>query len=78
VPVNTEVGKEDFTAPQSNDQEGIMGVHGVSDRANPSEVNMNEEHARCDGTRADERRSSGCSLLQNKQCDNVYCPNADV
>ena len=54
VPVNTEVGKEDFTAPQSNDQEGIMGVHGVSDRANPSEVNMNEEHARCDGTRADE------------------------
>jgi len=59
VPVNTEVGKEDFTAPQSNDQEGIMGVHGVSDRANPSEVNMNEEHARCDGTRADERRSSG-------------------
>ena len=54
MPVNTEVGKEDFTAPQSNDQEGIMGVHGVSDRANPSEVNMNEEHARCDGTRADE------------------------
>ncbi|XP_039774929.1 uncharacterized protein LOC120642275 isoform X3 [Panicum virgatum] len=36
-----------------------MGVHGVSDRANPFEVNMNEEHARCDGTCADERRSSG-------------------